>query len=240
MTNQLKVQFYKLRKFPVFYLIAAGLSVLSIMYAIKTINVGTGWSGAYALLASISDTSLMFAPALLASYFIGVDFETRTIHNEIRIGYNRFSAILSRGFVTLSVSVLLYLLSYTIPITVITSAINGFGTGISVQEIAVKLILFSFQMMAIQSFTILFVFVSKKATLGMLISVCFAFITCNLLRNLFGENNPVFALTSFYRIMMNNGNMTSADILISFASAVTTLFIVFCITYMAFQKAELK
>ena len=241
MSNQIKVQMYKLRRSVVFYLIIAGLFTTCVMFSLKIINEGTDINGGRALLASISDTSLMFIPALFVSYFIGVDFLNRTIQNEVRIGYNRLSVVLTRGFAALAISVFLYLVSYTLPITIILGIANGgFDTGFSFGQVVIRLVLFCVQLMALQSFSVLFSFVSKNATLGMLISVCFTFLTCNLLRNLFDENDSLFALTSFYRIMMNSSSMMNSEILLSFISAIITIMGVLFVTHIAFRRAELK
>lgn len=40
---------------------------------------------------SICDTSFMFIISLVTAWFAGNDFLNRTMHNEIKVGYSRFS-----------------------------------------------------------------------------------------------------------------------------------------------------
>jgi hypothetical protein len=148
------------------------------------------------------------------------------------------SVVLSRAIVVLPFTALLYLF-YAVPRVLLTGIANGFGDTLVVYDVLIRTLLFTLQVMAVTSFTALIVFWCKKASLGMMISVCFTVITCNILRSFLGENT-IFQLTSFYRIQMNSGAMASQDILVSFVSAVVTIAAVLFATYIVFRKAELK
>jgi ABC-2 type transport system permease protein len=195
-------------------------------------------TGQQAFLGSISDTSLLFIMSLFVSYFIGNDFANRTIANEIRIGHNRMSVVLSRAIVALPFAALLYLF-YAVPRALMTGVTNGFGVEVAMSEVFIRAVLFVLQVMAVTSFTTLIVFWCKKATLGMMASICFTVITCNILRSFLSENT-IFRLTSFYRIQMNSGAMTTQDISISFVSATVTIVVVLLATFIVFRKADLK
>lgn len=238
MHNQLKLEMYKIKRSKIFYLGILAFIALGILIGVKAINLHMV-SGKEIFLDTVSDTSVMFLLSLFICYFIGDDFTNRTIDNEIRVGYSRLSVILARGIVVLPFTVLIYM-CYTITTTVCVGIINGFGTEVTIIEMLVRLILFAFQVMAVQSFTIFFIFVCKNATLGMVVSVCFTFVTCNLLRNFMGEENFLFRITSFYRIMMNSESLTIQNIIVSFVSAIVTIIIMFFITHMAFRKADLQ
>jgi ABC-type transport system involved in multi-copper enzyme maturation permease subunit len=239
MSNQLKVCFYKLRKSLFLYLSALGFFTAAVMVAVKNIFVDKlDISGQVVLIHSLSDTSLLFIITLFVSYFLGKDFANRTIDNEIRIGYSRWSVLLSRIIVALPFSAILYLF-YSVPYALIVGASNGFNGNMKLHEIIIRIVLFALQVMAITSFAVLIVFWCKKSSLGIMLSVCFTVITCNILRN-FLDDAVLFRATSFYRIQMNMVKMTSQDIITSFVSAIITIFIVLFATYIIFRKTELK
>jgi ABC-2 type transport system permease protein len=239
MYNQLKVELYKLRTSRFFYLSVIGFLTASVMiYFANIIRDSLDITGSRALLSAISDTSLLFIMSLFVSYFIGNDFANRTIDNELRIGYSRLSVVLSRVIVALPFAAFLYMF-YAAPRAILTGFSNGFGYEMTTQDAFIRIILFMLQVMAVMSFTALIMFCSKKASLGMMISVCFTVITCNIMRS-FLDDNPIFKATSFYRIQMNSEAMTTQDITFSFVSAVATIFFVVIATYVIFRKTELK
>ena len=239
MYNQLKVEFYKLRKSLFFYLAILGFLTASVLMAVSQISQGREITGQSAFINSISDTSLLFLLSLFVSYFIGNDFANRIIDNEIRIGYSRLSVILSRVIIALPFTALLYLF-YSVPYALIMGSVNGFVSYITVTEFLMRTSLFILQLVSILSFSALIMFWCKKPALGMMLSVCFTVVTCNVLRNIMNDN-AAFSLTPFYRITMNNINiMTAQDALISFMSAIVTIVIALLMTYFVFRKAELK
>jgi len=236
--RQLKVEFYKLRTSVVFYLMSALFVILGITNGIiKFIPLKQSWNDIFS--DTISDTSLMFVLTLFVGYFVGNDLSNRTILNEIRVGHKRKFIILARGLVVLP-AVALFHLFYVFSGTLTVGIANGFETEISVQSMIVKSVLVVFQIMAVQCFAFLIIFICKKSSLGIIISVCFTVIVCNILRNFLGEENVLFRLTSFYRIMTNNQPMAINEILVSFTSAIVTLLLVFCLTYTVFRKADLS
>jgi len=239
MYNQIKVEIYKLRNSKFFYVSIIGFLTMSVMiFHANVFRDGLDITGYEAFIYSISDTSLLFITSLFVSYFIGNDFANRTIDNEIRIGYSRISVILSRVIVALPFTALLYLF-YSVPRAVLTGLVNGFGEEMAVQDVLIRIVLFTFQIMAVTSFTALIMFWCKKSSLGMMISVCFTVVTCNILRGFSGDN-PIFRATSFYRIQMNHEIMTSQDIVFSFVSAIVNIIAVLFAAYLVFRKAELK
>ena len=236
MYNQIRIEIYKCGK-SMFFIF--GFLVASVMLAVVNIFVhGRDISGQQAMLGSLSDTSLLFIMALFVSYFIGGDFTNRTIQNEIRIGYSRISVVLARIIVVLPLATLLYLF-YSIPYTLMMGAANGFAGNFAAWEVFSRVILFFVQVIAVLSFSALIMFWCRKSSLSMMISVCFTVITCNILRG-FLNDNAIFRVTSFYRIQMNSGAMTTQDILISFISATVTIVVVLLATFIVFRKAELK
>lgn len=239
MNNQIIVGAIKLKKSVFFYLAITVFIVLGLMYGLKMVLVDfSDKSGVDAFIGTLSDTSLMFILSLFTSYVVGNEFTNRTVDNEIRIGYSRLSVVISRAIVVLPFTLVPYL-AYTITSTLIFGLTNGFATVFTIPDLIIRFLLFILQVMSIQSISIFIMFACKKASLGMMINVCFVVVTCNLLRNLL-QDNIIFKYTSFYRIMMNNQSMTSQDILISFISAIATLLFMVYATYCVFRKAELK
>lgn len=239
MHNQLRVGFYKLRTSAVFYGIVLLFAIVGVIYGKLALIPLYGQSGGEAFLSTIGDTSFMFVLTLFVSYFVGNDFSNRSILNEVQIGHSRLSAIISRAMIVLSAAVLFHL-TYVWATTLLVTVINGFGTTISIQSMAVKTVLAILQVMAIQSFPVLIMFVCKKSSLGIVMSIVFTGITCNVLRNFLGEGDLFFEVTSFYRIMMNSEMMTSNEVGLSFASAIVTLLMVFYLTYLVFRRTEIK
>jgi len=238
MYNQLRVEFYKLKTSFVFYGFLLFFVILGISYGVLKL-APIGETGYDVFSDTVGDTSLMFTLTLFVSYFIGNDFSTRTIQNEIQIGYSRLSAMLVRMIVVLPATALFHL-TYVFSTMLTVTAINGFGTEISVRDMLIKTVLVIIQVMAVQSFTILIMFICKKNTLGTVISIIFTSITCNILRNYLGEENVLFKFTSFYRIMMNSKPMTANELSISFLSAFITLIVVLYVTHIAFRRTEIK
>ena len=58
---------------------------------------------------SICDTSFMFLISLVAAWFAGNDFQNRTIHNEIKVGYSRFLVFMARTIIAVIMAELLHL-----------------------------------------------------------------------------------------------------------------------------------
>lgn len=83
MCNQLRVEFFKLRHFWLFYLAVIGMSAAGFSYGyIKLTSVGYGVYDAFT--ETNCDTSFVFIHALVSAWFIGSDFSNRTIHHEPR------------------------------------------------------------------------------------------------------------------------------------------------------------
>jgi len=181
---------------------------------------------------------LFFILSLFASYIVGKEFTDRTIDNEIRIGYSRLSIILTRFLVVLPLTVVPYL-AYSITCSVVVGIMHGIGQTFSVGELLVRFLLFSLQVMSIQSISMFVMFASRKASFGMMINVGVTFVTCNYLRNV-AEDNVLFRASSFYRIMMNFKTMTMQELLFSFASAILMLVVMVYASFVAFNKADLR
>jgi len=238
MSNQIRVGMVRIGRSVFLYLTIAGFITFAVMYCVKMIQDRVFFTGEEALMGTFADTSLLFIVSTFTSHIIGSDFTNRTVDNEIRIGYSRLSVVLSRAAVVLPLTFAPYL-AYCLCCAAAMSAVNGFGTVFTAADILVRLLLFFLQVASIQSFTLFIMFACKKASLGMLLNICFAVLTCNLLRN-FLDSNAIFNLTSFGRIMMNDRVMTVRELSVSFVSAAVTLAVMVTATWLVFRRTELK
>ena len=107
MRNQLMIEKYKAQRFVIMYLAAAVLSAAGFFLGLLKLPENLDTATVFSF--SICDTSFMFIVSLVAAWFAGNDFQTRTIHNEIKVGYSRFSVFMARTIVTVIMAVLLHL-----------------------------------------------------------------------------------------------------------------------------------
>ena len=239
MNNQIKVILYKLIKSKALYITALFYALLGVWSSLGPILYdGVAWTAQYGFLLFISSRNTLIISAIFAAYMLGKDFSNRTINNEVRIGYSRLSIILSRAIVILPATAILYFFTL-IPCIIIFGVYNGFGFDTFIPVLLLRLVLFLVQTISVTVFALLFVFWTKKAAAGLI--ACFVF---NVITDphtfMFLENSFIFKLTSFYRIYMNNTDLMTSDIIISFISAILTITGVLIATYFIFRKAELK
>jgi len=237
MRNQVKAALLKLQKSRFFYIASLCLVLFGVFFATGTLfhdNVDDTGQDVFFLL--ISDVTLMFVSVAFVSYFISSDFSNRTICNEIRVGYSKFSVVFSRVIIALLFAIFMQLLFFGIVI-LMYGLVNGFGFYIPLHKLALKLILFICQTTAVLSLAVLITFLSKKTSLSMMLSISFVFVFFNLLRNSPISNTAFYRLTIFYRFMMNNQHMSSWDISVSFISAIITILGALFTAYIVFRKA---
>lgn len=108
MHNQLMIEKYKAVRFPILYIAAVILATADFLLGFLKLPESMNTSTVFSI--SLCDTSFMFIISLVAAWFAGNDFMNRTIHNEIKVGYSRFSVILARTLpaVTMSILLLIY------------------------------------------------------------------------------------------------------------------------------------
>lgn len=232
MCNQLKVEFFKLRHCAIFFLAAACMAGLGFSYGyIKLTSVG--FSVYRAFQETNCDTSFMFLPALVSAWFVGADFSSRTIHHEITLGYSRWSILAVRELpVYLAAAALHYI--YVVSTMLGVGSRRGFSGGsFSLQDFfwcgTVLL-----QLIALQSIIVFISVICAKAPAAIAGSVCFAFITCNILRNFF--DGKIFT-SSCFCLARNNDYDT---LLPAGVAAVLTCAAMVLLTYGAFRRKEIK
>ena len=108
MANQFKIEFYKLGRSALFWL-------LIIFNAAIGISAGYSWHEKrhvndvmFPFMDALPDVSLFFVVALFTAWIIGGNFGSRTIHHEVTSGLSRFSIIISRSVVAIVAGVILH------------------------------------------------------------------------------------------------------------------------------------
>ncbi len=231
MHNQLMIEKYKAKRFMIMYLAAAVLVAAGFFLGLLKLPEYMDTAMVFSL--SICDTSFLFLISLVAAWFVGNDFQNRTIHNEIKVGYSRFSVFMARTITTVIMAVLLHL-------TYVFATVLGFvvkykfdSSIFSITDFAWMLVVM-LQICAIICIVMFIVFSLKKVTSGIAVTVVFSFVSCNILRNFISES--VFRLTCF-SLAQTSDNRTLA---LSAVFAAVVIVISLTATHFVFKKAEIK
>ena len=231
MRNQLIIEKYKAKRFVIMYLAAAVLAAAGFFLGLLKLPEHLDTAKVFSL--SVCDTSFMFIISLVAAWFAGNDFLNRTIHNEIKAGYSRFSVFMARTITTVIMAELLHL-------TYVSAAVLGFavkyrfdGSIFSVTNL-VWLLVVMLQICANICIVMFIVFALKKAPSGIAVTVVFSFVTCNILRNFI--SGSVFRLTCF-SLAQTSDNRTLA---LSAVFAAAVIVISLTAAHFVFRKAEIK
>ena len=244
MRNQMRTTFINVVSSKFYFLAFAVMGVFSAMNIIKQILIdGTTSTGSEVFVQTLEDSSLLFALSVFVGCIIGSEFTNRTIDNEVRTGYSRFSVLISRAIVILPLSVVPYYLHVAMS-TVSVVIVNGFGSSMSAVDMLIRFAVFSLQVMSIQGVTLLIMFACKKPFSGIIICFAVTLITCNILRGFWPDDGGIFKYTNYYRISMTEqldiNTLSVQDNWISFAVAIIALASTVCVTYIVFRRSELK
>lgn len=231
MRKQLMIEKYKAKRFVIMYLAAAVLSAAGFFLGLLKLPENLDTATVFSF--SICDTSFMFIVSLVAAWFAGNDFQTRTIHNEIKVGYSRFSVFMARTIATVIMAVLLHL-AYVFATVLGFSVKYRFDSSIFSLTDFVWLLVVMLQICANICIVMFIVFALKKVTSGIAVTVVFSFVSCNILRNFIGES--IFRLTCF-SLAQTSDNRTLA---LSAVFAVAVIVISLTATHFVFRKAEIK
>ncbi len=236
MTNLLKVEFYKLKRFWIGYV--GVLFMFGVGYIYGDTRIGNReiampdhMSGAFS--ATVSDTSFVFLIAIIAALFIGRDFSNRNIGNEIKLGYSRTHILLSRMLAAGAFSLLLH-------ITYIVSALIGFCRAIGFDTSLFRLgnllwlLTVLLQLAAVIGGVMLISFLVKKMAEAIALSALYAALCCNILRNFF--STKLFTLSCFCFAQDSDLRTLAATAV----SAIVTLSVFLTIAVFVFRKAEIK
>lgn len=231
MYNQLKTERFKAVRFRLVYLAAAVLAASGFFFGLLKLPDSLNTAKVYSL--SICDTSFMFIIALVAAWFAGNDFLNRTIHNEIKIGYSRFSVIVTRTVTTAQMSALLHM-TYVIAAVLGFSVKWGFDSSIFTLTNLMWLFVVLIQICANISIVMFIVFVLKKVTSAIAVTVVFSVVSCNVLRNFISES--VFRLTCFSLAQTSD----TKTLVLSGIFAITVIIAALTAAHLVFRRAEIK
>lgn len=232
MFSLLKVEFYKLKKFPFGYIV--------LLFFLGIGVIGGGYKFSYTFentadvfAANVCDTSLVFTISLAAAFFMGKDFSSRTIDNEIKLGYSRFKILLSKTIAVCTFAafihtawVAVYVLSF--------AAVRGFDSSVLCAESAFWLITVLIQLSAVISGVILITFTTKTVAGAIAISSMYVLLCCNILRNY--TDAKIFTMSPFCFVQ----NSDSKNLVFAAVNALVTMAVFLMIAVFTFNKAEVK
>lgn len=231
MRNQMIIERYKAVRFFILYIAALVIVVAGFLNGLIKIPKDLNTSAVFSNL--VCDASFIFILSLVAAWFAGNDFLNRTIHNEIKAGYSRISVIITRTITTVIIGLLLHL-------AYIAASLLGFvvkaGFDSSVFTVANLswLLVVMLQICANICIVMFIVFALKKVTSGIAVTVIFAIVSCNVLRNFISDS--VFRLTPFSLAQTND----SQTLVMSAAVAAAMIAVSMLATHLAFRRAEIK
>lgn len=232
--NQMKVEFYKLKRTGMMYVAAALYFIMGAALPIKVVNMHMieNLDIYYFFHDSVQDVSLVFLTALFVAWFIGQDFNNRVFQHEIAGGYSRFSIIISRVIPVALASVVMHVI-YILG-EVITA---GFLTGFSFAPFGAAdvswLLTVLVQIVALVLIMSFITFLSGSLFGGITATVIFEFFFCNILRNFLRTGFYTYTCLCFAK---DNSPKTLGFCLLS---AVITIVVALLATYLVFKKKEI-
>lgn len=231
MRNQMIIERYKAVRFFIIYIAALVLVVAGFLNGLIKISEDLNTSTVFSNL--VCDTSFIFILSLVAAWFAGNDFLNRTIHNEIKAGYSRISVIITRTTTTVFMGLLLHL-AYVVASLLGFIVKAGFDSSVFTVANLGWLLVVMLQICANICIVMFIVFALKKVTSGIAVTVIFAIVSCNVLRNFISES--VFRLTPFSLAQ------TSDSQTLALSAAVATVMIAVSVlaTHLVFRRAEIK
>lgn len=231
MRNQLMIEKYKAVRFPIMYIAAVVLATVDFLLGFLKLTEDVNTSTVFSY--SLPDTSFMFIISLVAAWFAGNDFMNRTIHNEIKTGYSRFSVILARTITASVMSILLHLI-YVFATVLGFSVRYGFDSSLFTLRNFVWFLVVMLQICADICIVMFIVFALKKITYAIAVTVVFSFAACNVLRNFISKS--FFRLTCF-SLAQTSDNST---LVLSAVFAIAVIIVSLTATHFVFGKAEIK
>jgi ABC-type transport system involved in multi-copper enzyme maturation permease subunit len=233
MSNLLKVEFYKLRRFMVFYSV---IGLLLVFYAYAAYKNGEKhlFTSIYQVFAdSLPDTSLSFFIAILTAMFVGNDFSTRTLDRELVTGANRWNVIISRLIPVWIMNIAYHTLSI-----VLYMAAIGITTGYSFDGFGISDLAWfgtvMLQVAALATVITLITFICGNIYGGLTASVITLFALCNILRNF--TASPLYRSSCFCFAV----DSSSATLIRCAVCAAVTIAAAMIATYAVFGKRDIS
>ncbi len=230
MINLLSVEFYKLRRQKSVYGVLLILVLLGLIQAFAGARPITSIDTA---VYSICDTSLVFLITLAISAYVGNDFSNRTIHNSIKLGYDRKMLVLSKMLPALCLAVFLQL-AFALATVIFVGVRYGFSCTIPAGNLILWWFVCLIQCCAAESFVVLLGFLCKNLSMTMAAGTCFTIVTCNILRNFMDNRFFIFSCFHFAE------DYSYSHLLTALAAAVVVLAGVIYAACAVFKNAEVK
>lgn len=231
MHNQLMIEQYKAKRFILLYFAAAVLAAAGFFLGLLKLPENMDTAAVFSF--TICDTSFLFIVSLVAAWFVGNDFLNRTIQNEIKAGYSRFSVVTARTIPAVIMAVLLHL-TYVFATVLGFTVKYRFDSSIFSGTDFVWMLVVMLQICANICIVMFIVFAVRKAASGIAVTVAFSFVACNILRNFFSES--VFRLTCFSLAQTSD----SRTLALSAVFAAVTIAVSVTAAHFVFRKAEIK
>ena len=250
MINQFRVEFYKLWHLKLFRRVMVFVVLFGIFGWFYAKWYLYFWPQYYSrdmstmgnlFFESMSDTSLVFLYSMVTAWFVGIDFDNRTIHNEIAVGYSRWSVLFSRILTCWCASILLHAVT-----TIVFTEIgwSAYGYGFHVPKLGMRdFVWFGvilLQLMAMQSLVVLVTIFSVNAATALVVSGAFSFLIHEvhvyfLSRGM--EKGLRIWGTMFFTLAQDNsdGTLIAAGFM-----AVAAIVGLTAASYLIFRKMELK
>ena len=251
MINQFRVEFYKLWHFKLFrrvmvFVVLFGIYIWFALkwqlyfrpqYYFRDMNtLGNFFT------ETMCEISYIFLYSMVTAWFVGSDFDNRTIHNEIAVGYSRWSVLFSRILTCWCASILLHVVMIVLYTEVGWSA---YGYGFHVPKLGMRdFIWFGvilLQLMAMQSLVVLITILSANAVTALVVSGVFSFLIDNEVRLYLNSQGMKKGLriwgTMFFALAQDNSDRT---LIAAGCIAVAAIVGLTAVAYSIFRKMELK
>ena len=228
--KQFEIERFKALRFIGLYICAALIGFISISAGshVKFRDIGEIFS------QEICDTSVLFIILPFVAWFVGTDFSNRTIHNELKTGFTRFSVIFTRFITTFTIVAALHIMGNVMCITGF-SLRKSFDMSIfTFRNLAWTLVVL-LQLAAIVSFIIFIVFAVKNAAGAMGGTVLFSIVMLNILRN-FLSDKDFFKLSCFSLAQTSD----TKTLFLSGVFAVLTIAAMLALTHWIFRRTEVR
>lgn len=256
MRNALKCEWYKLYKSAYKYmflaLVLAGILMsvfVNVLLQDKTMlsDLAESSTGFGIFIKTLSDTQIII---LVGSFLMGIlickDFEERIISAEIARGCTRLNLFVAKSLVFI-VSIGLITVPYPLASMLTMSALNGFGTTLSVNTFIYMIAMVlsvAFANMALFSISNLIAFLSKKTIPSISFSILVLLIGGNIINTLGRFFPPLDNFIKFTPFGIINTVLsktaTEMDFIVCVVTSVAFSFVITIINYNFFKKSELK
>ncbi|WP_185966712.1 MULTISPECIES: ABC transporter permease subunit [Clostridium] len=248
--NLFKLELYKLKKqktLKVLLLLVILLSVLSAFSEIRILaEQGVSSSGKLSYEKAFQDIFMYFVCAVFAGLYIGADFSNRTIQSYLSSGHSRISIIIAKSLGFFMGTTIIMLL-YPITVTIINTIKFGWGepfTFLSFCYILRVALLGSILNIGTNSVFVLFAFIFKDIPKTICASLLFP-ILFSFFQSLIGDVIPILKSVINVTTLAQLKNISIAtisyqQIFVIFLSFLIITIITLSLTYIIFDKAEIK